>query len=128
MKARHCIRRLPLSGRSQRSGFTIVELMVAMLVMTVGVLGLATTGAVVARMVGGGAQQTIAANAAQSRFESLRSVQCNQITSGSASNRGVSERWTVQQVAVQQFDVRDSVFYTTRTGQKTQVYRSFVRC
>ena len=121
---------LPRRGlrRSPRLGFTLLELMVAVMIMTVGVLGLASTAAVVLRLMGGGAQQTLAANVAQSRFEWLRARQCALIANGYATVRGVQEQWTVATIDATTFDVVDTVRYTTRAGRATQAYRSAVRC
>jgi prepilin-type N-terminal cleavage/methylation domain-containing protein len=120
--------------RQARAGFTLVELMVAIMVMAVGVLGLAGTAVAVARLAGGATQQTIAANVAATRFEQLRSSPCGVITSGSATTRGVSEKWAVTAAGtafgVSTFDIVDTVWFTTRNGRTPmrQVYRSYVRC
>ena len=120
--------------RRARAGFTLVELMVAIMVMAVGVLGLAGTAVAVARLTGGAAQQTIAANLAATRFEQLRSSPCAAIKAGSATTRGVSEKWVVTSMGVaagvSTFDVVDSLAFTTRNKRTPalQVYRSYVRC
>ncbi|MFN2400180.1 MAG: prepilin-type N-terminal cleavage/methylation domain-containing protein [Gemmatimonadaceae bacterium] len=118
---------IPAKRRSRR-GFTIVELIVAIMILSIGVLGLASTAAVVAGMMGGGAMRTMAANVAQSRFEALRSVSCGLITAGSATTRGVTERWVATPIGVRHFDVTDSVSFYTKRGLSTQVYRSYVTC
>ena len=120
--------------RQARAGFTLVELMVAILVMAVGVLGLAGTAVAVARLTGGATQQTIAANVAATRFEQLRSSPCASIKTGSATTRGVSEKWVVTSVGtvagVSTYDVVDTLAFTTRNRRTPaqQVYRSYVRC
>lgn len=116
--------------RRPRKGFTIIEIIIAIVIMVVGVLGLASTAAVVARLIGGGAQLTLAANVAQSRFEILRSTRCADIANGSAdSGRGVTEQWRVTQVKPDLFEVDVAVQYTTTSGPKTpQAYRSHVSC
>jgi prepilin-type N-terminal cleavage/methylation domain-containing protein len=116
-------------GRRGRSGFTIVEIIVAIVVLLVGVLGLASSAAVVSRLIGGGAQQALAANVAQSRFEILRSRPCNMIVDGSAGARGVTEQWRVEPVAVRMYDVEVVVTYSTPGGpRQPQAYRSHVIC
>jgi prepilin-type N-terminal cleavage/methylation domain-containing protein len=121
-------RRNGIAGR-RRSGFTIVEILVAIVVLVVGVLGLASSSAVVSRLIGGGAQQALAANVAQSRFEILRSRPCATIVNGSASARGVTEQWRVQQVATRMYDVEVLVTYSTPGGPRQPVaYRSHVPC
>ena len=111
----------------RRRGFTIAEVIVAIIVMVIGVLGLASTAGVIQRMIGSAAQQTAAATMAQSRFERMRSLQCNMLTSGSASANGLTERWRVDSIAPRVRLVTDSVVFLS--GRRTtQVYRSSVQC
>jgi prepilin-type N-terminal cleavage/methylation domain-containing protein len=113
--------------RRRRRGFTIVEVIVSIMVMVVGVLGLASTGAVVQRLIGAGAQQTMAANIAQTRFEKARSLDCNLLSSGSLTRSGLSERWQVVTVGPRVRLVTDSVIFTSGR-RKPQVYVSLVQC
>src|SRR3712207_389548 len=83
--------RRPL-GRA-RAGLTLVEMMVAVVMLAVGLLGLVGTGAVVTRQIGGGTRQGLAAQVIANRVERLRSMNCPQITSDSQTTRGVYERW-----------------------------------
>lgn len=117
--------------RSRTRGFTLVELMVAIAVMTIGILGLASTAAVVTRMMSGGAQQTIAANVVQARFEKLRNRQCSAITSGDSTTRHVRESWTVSFPTTNMALVIDSVQFTAMSGSGVSTplpYRSYVPC
>jgi len=61
---------------ANRGGFTIVEIIIAILVLTVGLLGLATTAALVTRMIGRGQRSAAAAGFAQRRLERLRPGAC----------------------------------------------------
>jgi prepilin-type N-terminal cleavage/methylation domain-containing protein len=121
------------SGPSHRlprtRGFTLVELVVAVLIMAVGVMGLASTAAVVSRLMGGAGQQVVAAAVASSRFEQLRSLQCSRIAGGAATTRGVSEKWSIGGTTPN-LAVVDSVTSVkiSRRRATTQVYSSFVRC
>jgi prepilin-type N-terminal cleavage/methylation domain-containing protein len=121
----------------RRSGFTIMELIVAIVILSIGILGLAASSGIVMRMIGGGTHQTIAATVAQTRFESLRSLSCGRITSGSSSSRNVQESWSVTPVgpvaAPRAMDVRLSVTYQVlvRSGSsttRTQNFRSEILC
>ncbi len=118
-------------GGSVRDGFTIIELIVAIVILVVGVLGLAGTAGMVSRMVGGAAQQTIAANVASSRFEKLRSVPCANVTSGTATTRGMAEKWTttVSPSNANLYSVTDVVTYTAAGGRsRTLTFQSYVPC
>lgn len=70
--------------KSER-GFTIIEITVAIVVLTVGLLGLVTTAALVTRMIGRGQRSTMASTFAQRRLERLRLAACipDQRVSGS---------------------------------------------
>lgn len=99
-----------------RGGFTLVELIVAMLMLTIGLLGLAGVGAVVLKQMKGGTYQTIAASIAQSRFEQLEGDPCASIVSGSATVRGMSETWTVSTLGLRAKTVRDTVTFVGTKG------------
>ena|SRR5688572_13996393 len=110
-----------------RKGFSLIELMVAMMVLTVALLGLAATSAVATQMIGASGRSTLAASVAQSRFELLQRGSCAALSGGSNYTRGVSETWTIDSVRVSAF-LTASVTYHTRRGPRTQVFRSVRPC
>ena len=61
---------------SNQRGFTIVEVIVAIIVLTVGLLGLVTTSALVTRMIARGNRSSIAATFANKRLEMLKVTGC----------------------------------------------------
>ncbi|HYT03942.1 MAG TPA: prepilin-type N-terminal cleavage/methylation domain-containing protein [Gemmatimonadales bacterium] len=61
---------------TRERGFTIVEVIVAILVLTVGLLGLVTSSALVTRMIGRGQRSAVAATYALRRLEVLRQHAC----------------------------------------------------
>jgi Tfp pilus assembly protein PilV len=65
-----------MKASANRGGFTIVEIIIAILVLTVGLLGLVTTAALVTRMIGRGQRSSAAAGFAQRRLERLRPGAC----------------------------------------------------
>lgn len=84
------------------AGFTLVEVMIAIIVLSVGALAMAGTSAAAIRMVGQGKRSTQAAQLAVSRLETLRRISrstspaCTSLTSGNANAAyGMSESWTV---------------------------------
>ena len=76
-----------------RRGFTLVELMVAIMIMNVGVLGLAGAAALVTRQMGAAKRQAVATQVAQSRLEWFHAVPCASLRDSSTVTRGVSESW-----------------------------------
>lgn len=64
------------SVRKSEAGFTIVEIIIAVVVLTVGVLGLVTTAALVTRMIGRGQRSAVAGTFAAQRMERLRINAC----------------------------------------------------
>lgn len=116
--------------RRRRAGFTIIEVIAAIMMLTIGVLGLAGAAAIVTRMMGSAEVQSDAAAIAAARFETLRGTRCP-ITAGSKTTAGVSERWTATQMggnAYRMYDVVDSVRYRTHGGVRTNAYQSVVQC
>jgi Tfp pilus assembly protein PilV len=76
-----------------RAAFTLVELLVACLVLGIGVLGLASTSVAVARLTGDSLRAGIAIERGQARVEALRSSQCA-ATSGTLTVGGIAEWWS----------------------------------
>jgi prepilin-type N-terminal cleavage/methylation domain-containing protein len=67
----------------QERGFTLVEVIIAILVLTVGLLGLVTTAGLVTRMIGRGQRSGAAAQYSSRRLEMLRVSGCTSQASGS---------------------------------------------
>ena len=127
-RARRSARR---SATSPRRGFTIVELVVAILILSTGLLALAGTSTYVVRQMAGGSLQTVASTMVQSRFDSLSSVKCTTLatttagTKGTNHARGVTESWAVVDGANTKI-LYDTVRFAGRV--KPLVYRSLIHC
>jgi hypothetical protein len=86
-----------------RSAFTIAEAMVAVLVLTVGVLALVGSGALTSRMLGRGRHSTRVGQIAAARIERLRQIAFSTVPacsgaewrSDSASGPGLAESWQI---------------------------------
>jgi Tfp pilus assembly protein PilV len=57
-------------------GFTIIEIIIAIIVLTVGVLGMVTTAALVTRMIARGQRSAQASSFASRRLERMRVAAC----------------------------------------------------
>lgn len=75
-------------------GFTIVEALIALLMLNVGLLGLATTAGLVTRMIRHGRLATHAAALVGARVETLRAEGCD-AAGGSETRDGVTLDWDV---------------------------------
>ena len=116
---------------SPRRGVTVVEMVVAIVVLAIGILGLAGTAAMVARQMTGGAQQTVAAVAAQARFERLASVSCAALLAsptGTATARGIREDWQVSAGNFGTLVMAVTLTYSTSRGQRTVAYTTMRSC
>lgn len=122
------MRRADSGRRAARSGFTLVELIVAMLMLTIGLLGLAGVGAVVLKQMRGGTYQTVAASIAQSRFEQFEGDPCASIVSGTATVRGMPEKWVVAAVGMRAKSVRDTVTFLGTQGTRKVGIHTVVAC
>jgi type II secretion system protein I len=114
-------------SRLARAGFTLVELMVALMVFTVGALAMTATAANVMTLITSSKNRTLAAAVAESRFERMRSQPCSAHTSDSTITRGIGERWLVVPLA-RADDVTVRVSFVSNRRVQTRIYRSFLSC
>ena len=66
----------------RESGFTLVEIIIAIIVLTVGLLALVTSSALVTRMIARGQRSAVSATFAAQRLEQLRVTGCASRSSG----------------------------------------------
>jgi Tfp pilus assembly protein PilV len=91
---------------------SLVELIVGIIVLTIGMLGLAGVSTVVLRQMNASSNQTLAVTLAQSRFEKLEGSPCTSITAGSETTRGATETWTASAVGPRGMRVADTVRFS----------------
>jgi hypothetical protein len=103
--------------------------MVAILVMSIGILGLVSTAAVVTRQMGSAGRMAEAASVAQARFEEMRGARCEDLVSGDTTlAHGVQESWVATDTT-RAVIVLDTVKVAAERGDTlTQVYRSLIPC
>jgi prepilin-type N-terminal cleavage/methylation domain-containing protein len=119
-----------------RSGFTIIEVLVAVTILSLGVMALAGSSAAVTRMIGRGKFDTRAAQLATRRIEALRvtaystTPRCTALASGGPWDTvNVSVSWTVAMAASGTGrDVTVSASYDTPRGLKTEVLTTYIEC
>ncbi|HTI63048.1 MAG TPA: prepilin-type N-terminal cleavage/methylation domain-containing protein [Gemmatimonadaceae bacterium] len=110
-----------------RRGFTVIEMIIAIIVMAIGVMGLAGTARYVAMQMGNGRTQTIAATFATKVADSLSARRCSSIVGGTQTKRGVTITWTVADSTKTKW-VTESVQYRTKSGAKTVNYLTVIQC
>jgi len=108
-------------------GYTIVELLVAVMIFSVGLLAMAGTASVIMSTLTSTQSRTIAASVAESRFERVRATPCVNRAAGSALSRGISEAWTLDRLA-RADDVTVNVTFLSNRRQRTETFRSFLPC
>lgn len=81
-------------GRAHR-GVSLIEVLIACVLLTVAVLGLVSVATGVNKQTGNSRRQIVAAGMAQARLDSLRSLPCGSMVGGSATRQGITQTWTV---------------------------------
>lgn len=118
------------------SGFTLVEVLVAIVVLSVGVMALAGSTAMVTRMIGRGKVETRVAQAASGRIEALRlaanstSPRCTAGTfasGGLVTANGLTESWSVPVVGKVR-SVQVNITYRTVAGPRTANLQTRIEC
>jgi prepilin-type N-terminal cleavage/methylation domain-containing protein len=122
--------------KHSESGFTLVEVLVAIVVMAVGVIALAGSTAMVTRMIGRGKVDTRVAQVASRRLETLRlaaastTPRCTAAgfaNGGPVSADGITETWTVP-AAGKVRSIQVNVSYRTVRGPRTASVLTRIEC
>jgi prepilin-type N-terminal cleavage/methylation domain-containing protein len=120
--------------KQDRSGFTLVEVLVAVMVLSIGVTALVGSAGVVTRMIGRGQMGTRAAQMASQTLEDLRLMAYSttpRCTSGQFVGSTTTSVGITQKVVLTGASPRtiiDSVSYRTVKGMHTDVFTTQVRC
>lgn len=116
-------------------GFTLVEVLVAVVVLGIGITALVGSSAMVTRMIGRGQMETRAAQLASRRLETLRreaystSPRCTSggfASGGPSTSQGVTESWQLTGTNPRTLTV--TVSYKTARGTHSDVVSTLIRC
>ncbi len=122
--------------RASPQGFTLTEVLVAVLVLAVGIVALMGTSATVTRMIGLGKVETRAAQAASRRMESLRlagyatSPRCTDpgfASGGPVLTGSMTESWLVPPTGKLR-RVRVTITYLTTRGTRQAMLETVLTC
>jgi prepilin-type N-terminal cleavage/methylation domain-containing protein len=107
-------------------GFTLVEVVVAIVIFAIGGLGLAATAATVAKQISMSSLRQRAALIARTRAEQASGSRCDAISSGIATAPGIRSAWSVAGTAVRTLD--QQVQRADSRGTHTNTFLSAVPC
>jgi Tfp pilus assembly protein PilV len=113
--------------RKSAAGYALIEVIVALLIFTVGALALAASSAVVAQSMAMNTLRESAGRVASSRIEVIRS-QCGIAVSGHETVRQIQSSWAVARADSSRVGVTESVSYLTSRGSRTDTYRATIWC
>lgn len=122
--------------RHTRSGFTLVEVLVAITILTIGVVAMAGSAAAVTRMIGRGKIDTRAAQFATLKVDSLRvaayatTPRCAALVNGGpVTTDNVTLSWGVLvNPNGTGRDVSVSASYRTVRGARAEVLTTYIEC
>lgn len=111
-------------------GFSLVEVLVAMVILVIGVLALAATSSSITRMTGEGGRQGGSAAVANAKLEELRTQLCDSLPAGSAVMGRYNVAWRSNVSGVSAFlrDVQVSVGYNSPGRVRSALYATQFSC
>ena len=116
-----------METRPRTAGYTLIEVIVALLVFAVGALALAASSGLIAQAMATNALRERGERVAASRIELIKS-QCGTAVSGSDRVQQVESAWSVTRFDRLRVSITESVSYTSPRGPRTQTYRTTVWC
>jgi prepilin-type N-terminal cleavage/methylation domain-containing protein len=108
-------------------GYTLIEVIVALVVFAIGALGLAAGSAIVTREMATTGTRSAATRLARNRQEAVHSA-CRTAQSGSEMAGGIRSEWTVSRADSSRIRLAGSVSYETYRGSHTDPYTLAFRC
>ena len=112
---------------SLRIGYTLIEIVVALFLFSVGGLALVATSAVVGRELNANASRERAGRIAATRLEMLRAG-CRSTSGGREELGGIKSEWSVGRPDSSRVSLLEAITYPTKQGVRTDNYRVTLRC
>jgi Tfp pilus assembly protein PilV len=114
--------------RPSPAGFTLVEVLVAIVLIEIGLFALMASSAVVIREARIVRARTSAIEVARNRIETIVSSPCAATSGSVSSSNGVHEEWSARLVPVLTREIRDSVTFTAQRVTRSIALRTRVPC
>jgi type II secretory pathway pseudopilin PulG len=118
----------PLAARQRRSGFTLVELLVAVVLIEIGLLALVASGASLVRQTTTTRARLAAINAAGNRLQLLGASACIAVSGTNGGPADVIERWSATLQSNGTRELRDSVTFVAMGSTHVVVLRTRLTC
>ena len=112
--------------RLHRAGLTLIEIVVAMLVFSVGALGLAAATGAITRQMTTSLLRSRAAGIARSRDEKAHAGGCASVSGGAEAQQGINSTWRVSPGSVVTLD--QDIERGARIGSQTDRFLSAIPC
>ena len=109
------------------AGYTLIEVIVALLVFTVGALALTASSALIAQTMAANALRERSGRLAATRIALIKS-RCGTAVSGSEKVQQMESVWSVTRSDPLRVSIEESVSYASPRGPRTQTYRAMVWC
>jgi Tfp pilus assembly protein PilV len=126
----HCIpRSRPICASRQRTGHTLVELIVACVVFAAGVLATQAATVAVVRQAEDARLRQVAVDAAASRLERLSNAPCSISVDGASTMRGVQLEWSASALTGNHArSLKQTARFALRARRALDVYAGGLRC
>jgi Tfp pilus assembly protein PilV len=130
MRSRGGTKRRAPARSDHRGGASIVEVLVAIVLLAIGLLGVAGNAAIALRASAGAARERRATQRAADRVAALREQGCASARSGALVDAAaaLSERWSVGSATASAVLVDVEVRWRAPAGERTILLRSGILC
>jgi hypothetical protein len=113
--------------KPESTGYTLIEIVIALLLFTIGGLALVSTSALIARATQADGIRERAGRIAASRREVL-GIECQRAASGRETLQQIQSEWAVTRLDSARIRVVEAVSYPTREGRLTLRFDSILPC
>lgn len=110
------------------AGFTLVETIVAIVLIEVGLLALGASTCIVVRETLIVRARTTALELARNRVEMIAAMPCTAMSGGNSAAGGFREDWSARLIPVSTREIRDSVTFTVQRVSRTIVLKTMTPC